>query len=157
VGRVAPHTEVKVVDPATGATLPRGSPGELCTRGYCVMKGGYWGEPEKTAEAIDKHGWMHTGDLATVDDEGYVRIVGRIKDMCVAASYWERSEAHLLAIYPPLLFSWARLARLCPTLWTSPPPLSPHSYSPRPHMLLLVQDYPRGRERVPARGGGLPV
>ena len=69
VGRVHPHVEVKVVDPATGRTLPRGEPGELCTRGYSVMLG-YWDEPEKTAEAIDAARWMHTGDLAVMDDDG---------------------------------------------------------------------------------------
>ena len=82
VGTVHPHVEVKVVDPATGLTVPRGTPGELCTRGYSVMLG-YWDEPEKTAEAIDKAGWMHTGDLATMDDDGYLNIVGRIKDMVI--------------------------------------------------------------------------
>ena len=82
VGRVHPHVEVKVVDPATGACLPRGEAGELCTRAYSVMLG-YWGEPEKTADAIDGAGWMHTGDLATMDDEGYLRIVGRSKDMII--------------------------------------------------------------------------
>jgi fatty-acyl-CoA synthase len=82
VGRAMPHVEVKVVDPVTGGTLPRGEPGELCTRGYSVMLG-YWKEPEKTAEAIDTARWMHTGDLATMDDGGYVSIVGRIKDMVI--------------------------------------------------------------------------
>ena len=69
VGRVHPHVEVKVVDPATGLVVPRGTPGELCTRAYSVMLG-YWDEPEKTAEAIDAAGWMHTGDLAVMDDDG---------------------------------------------------------------------------------------
>jgi fatty-acyl-CoA synthase len=82
VGRVHPHLEVKVVDPATGLTLPRGEPGEFCTRGYSVMLG-YWNEPEKTAEVIDAARWMHTGDLAVMDDEGYLTIVGRIKDMVI--------------------------------------------------------------------------
>src|SRR3954470_258588 len=82
VGRVHPHVEVKIVDPATGAVVERGEAGELCTRGYSVMVG-YWNEPEKTADAIDVHRWMHTGDLATMDDEGYVNIVGRIKDMII--------------------------------------------------------------------------
>ena len=82
VGRVHPHVEIKVVDPATGRTLPRGEPGELCTRGYSVMLG-YWDEPEKTAEAIDRARWMHTGDLAVMDTAGYVNITGRIKDMVV--------------------------------------------------------------------------
>jgi fatty-acyl-CoA synthase len=82
VGRVHPHVEVKVVDPATGETVERGATGEFCTRGYSVMLG-YWEEPEKTAAAIDADGWMHTGDLATMDDEGYLNIVGRIKDMVI--------------------------------------------------------------------------
>ncbi|MFJ9541034.1 AMP-binding protein [Streptomyces sp. NPDC101225] len=82
VGRVLPHIEVKVVDPATGVTLPRGGAGELCTRGYSVMLG-YWNEPEKTAEAVDAGRWMHTGDLATMREDGYVEIVGRIKDMII--------------------------------------------------------------------------
>ncbi|MET7700259.1 AMP-binding protein [Streptomyces sp. NPDC005485] len=81
VGRVLPHLEVKVVDPA-GVTQPRGTSGELCTRGYSVMLG-YWQEPAKTAEAIDPGRWMHTGDLAVMRDDGYVEIVGRIKDMII--------------------------------------------------------------------------
>jgi fatty-acyl-CoA synthase len=82
VGRVHPHVEIKIVDPADGETVARGVSGELCTRGYSVM-GGYWNDPERTAEAIDQQGWMHTGDLATMDGEGYVNIVGRIKDMVI--------------------------------------------------------------------------
>jgi fatty-acyl-CoA synthase len=82
VGRVHPHVEVKVIDPGTGNVVPRGTPGELCTRGYSVMLG-YWDEPAKTAEAIDASRWMHTGDLATMDQEGYLNIVGRIKDMVI--------------------------------------------------------------------------
>jgi fatty-acyl-CoA synthase len=82
VGRVHPHVEIKVIDPDTGQVLPRGSHGELCTRGYSVMLG-YWNEPEKTAEAIDAGRWMHTGDLAVMDDAGYLNIVGRIKDMVI--------------------------------------------------------------------------
>jgi fatty-acyl-CoA synthase len=82
VGRVLPHLEVKVVDPATGRTVPRGEPGELCTRGYSVMLG-YWQQADKTAEAVDRARWMHTGDLATMDADGYVSIVGRIKDMVI--------------------------------------------------------------------------
>ncbi|MGW2526882.1 AMP-binding protein [Streptomyces sp. NPDC001595] len=82
VGRVLPHIEVKIVDPATGATRPRGTAGELCTRGYSVMLG-YWNEPEKTAEAVDPGRWMHTGDLALMREDGYVEIVGRIKDMII--------------------------------------------------------------------------
>jgi fatty-acyl-CoA synthase len=82
VGRVHPHLEIKIVDPETGLTVPRGEPGELCTRGYSVMLG-YWDEPGKTAEAIDAARWMHTGDLATMDADGYVNITGRIKDMVI--------------------------------------------------------------------------
>ncbi|GAA1235443.1 AMP-binding protein [Oryzihumus leptocrescens] len=82
VGRVMPHLEVKVVDPVTGRTVPRREPGELCTRGYSVMLG-YWEQADKTAEAIDAARWMHTGDLATMDDAGYLSIVGRIKDMVI--------------------------------------------------------------------------
>jgi fatty-acyl-CoA synthase len=82
VGTVHPHVEVKVVDPESDLTLPRGAAGELCTRGYSVMLG-YWEEPEKTSEALDHAGWMHTGDLATMDVDGYVNIVGRIKDMVI--------------------------------------------------------------------------
>ncbi|GHB57066.1 fatty-acyl-CoA synthase [Streptomyces cirratus] len=82
VGRVGPHLEVKVVDPSSGRTVPRGEPGELCTRGYSVMLG-YWGEPDRTAEAVDAARWMHTGDLAVMDDDGYLSITGRIKDMVI--------------------------------------------------------------------------
>jgi fatty-acyl-CoA synthase len=82
VGRIHPHVEIKVVDPSTGEILPRGESGELCTRGYSVMLG-YWNNQEATSLAIDAARWMHTGDLATVDDEGYVNIVGRIKDMII--------------------------------------------------------------------------
>jgi fatty-acyl-CoA synthase len=82
VGRVHPHVEVKIVDPETGLILRRGEAGELCTRGYSVMSG-YWEDPDRTAEAIDPARWMHTGDLATMDAEGYVNIVGRIKDMII--------------------------------------------------------------------------
>jgi fatty-acyl-CoA synthase len=82
VGRVMPHLESKVIDPATGLVTPRGEPGELCTRGYSVMLG-YWNQPDATAEAIDAARWMHTGDLATMDSEGYVNIVGRIKDLVI--------------------------------------------------------------------------
>jgi len=82
VGRVHPHVEVKIVEPETGRTVPRGPPGELCTRGYSVMLG-YWGEPERTAEVIDAARYMHTGDLAVMDDEGYIDVTGRIKDMVV--------------------------------------------------------------------------
>ncbi len=81
MGRIHPHVEVKIVD-AEGHVVPPGAPGELCTRGYSVMLG-YWDDEAKTAEAIDAAGWMHTGDLATLDAEGYCNIVGRIKDMVI--------------------------------------------------------------------------
>jgi fatty-acyl-CoA synthase len=80
VGRAGPHIEVKVIDPVTGLTVPPGVPGELCTRGYSVMLG-YWEEPERTAEAIDPARWMHTGDLAVMNGDTYINIVGRIKDV----------------------------------------------------------------------------
>ena len=82
VGRTMPQLESRIVDPATGEELERGQIGELCTRGYAVMAG-YWNQPEKTAEAIDADGWMHTGDLARMDDDGYVVVEGRIKDMVI--------------------------------------------------------------------------
>jgi fatty-acyl-CoA synthase len=82
VGRVHPHVECKIIDPATGAVVPRGTTGELLSRGYLVMLG-YWNSPEATAQAVDAGRWMHTGDLATMDDEGYVNIVGRSKDMII--------------------------------------------------------------------------
>ena len=82
VGRVLPHTEIKIIDPESGQTVPRGEKGELCTRGYCVMLG-YWNDEEKTKDAIDAARWMHTGDLAIMDEEGYLNIVGRIKDMLI--------------------------------------------------------------------------
>jgi fatty-acyl-CoA synthase len=82
VGRVHPHVEVKVIDPDSGRVVPRGTPGELCTRGYVVMLG-YWDNSEATGEAIDRAGWMHTGDLATLDGDGYANVVGRIKDMVI--------------------------------------------------------------------------
>ncbi|MDQ6743499.1 MAG: AMP-binding protein, partial [Candidatus Dormibacteraeota bacterium] len=82
VGRVHPHAEIKIVDPLTGGVVPRGEPGELCSRGYMVMLG-YWANEAATREAIDAARWMHTGDLATMDEDGYVSIVGRIKDMVI--------------------------------------------------------------------------
>lgn len=104
VGRVGPHLEVKIVDPDTGRTVPRGEPGELCTRGYSVMLG-YWNDPEKTAEAIDAGRWMHTGDLATMDDEGYVAITGRIKDMVIRGgeNIYPREIEEFLYTHPDIL------------------------------------------------------
>jgi fatty-acyl-CoA synthase len=82
VGQAMPHTEIKVIDPASGQIVERGEPGEFCARGYLVMRG-YWNDPERTAEVIDPARWMHSGDLATMDQDGYIRIVGRIKDMVI--------------------------------------------------------------------------
>ncbi|MGW6865835.1 AMP-binding protein [Streptomyces sp. NPDC054904] len=104
VGRVGPHLEVKVIDPDTGRTVPRGTPGELCTRGYSVMLG-YWGEPEKTAEAVDAEGWMHTGDLAVMDGDGYLAITGRIKDMVIRGgeNLYPREIEEFLHSHPDVL------------------------------------------------------
>ncbi|MFI8455999.1 AMP-binding protein [Kitasatospora sp. NPDC085464] len=104
VGRVGPHLEVKVVDPATGRTVPRGEPGELCTRGYSVMLG-YWGEPERTAEAVDAARWMHTGDLAVMDEDGYLAITGRIKDMVIRGgeNLYPREIEEFLHAHPDVL------------------------------------------------------
>lgn len=104
VGRVLPHLEVKVVDPETGETMPRGTPGEFCTRGYSVMLG-YWEQPDKTAEAIDTDGWMHTGDLAVMDDEGYLNITGRIKDMVIRGgeNIYPREIEEFLYTHPDIL------------------------------------------------------
>ncbi|MGW5720717.1 AMP-binding protein [Amycolatopsis sp. NPDC003865] len=104
VGRVGPHLEVKVVDPETGLTVPRGEPGELCTRGYSVMLG-YWEQPDKTAEAIDKARWMHTGDLAVMDGDGYLNITGRIKDMVIRGgeNLYPREIEEFLYTHPDIL------------------------------------------------------
>ena len=104
VGRVHPHLEVKLVDPATGATVERGDPGELLTRGYSVMAG-YWNDPERTAEAVDAHGWMHTGDLATMDEDGYLNIVGRSKDMVIRGgeNIYPREVEEFLHTHPDVL------------------------------------------------------
>jgi fatty-acyl-CoA synthase len=103
VGRVHPHVEVMVVDPETDLPVPRGEPGELCTRAYSVMIG-YWDEPEKTAEVL-KHGWMHTGDLATMDSEGYLNIVGRIKDMVIRGgeNVYPREIEEFLYTHPDIV------------------------------------------------------
>ncbi|MFJ9781283.1 AMP-binding protein [Amycolatopsis sp. NPDC101161] len=104
VGRVGPHLEVKVVDPETGLTVPRGEPGELCTRGYSVMLG-YWEQPDKTAEAIDRARWMHTGDLAIMDGDGYLNITGRIKDMVIRGgeNLYPREIEEFLYTHPDIL------------------------------------------------------
>jgi fatty-acyl-CoA synthase len=126
VGRVHPHVEIKVVDPVTGAIVPRGTPGEQCTRGYSVMLG-YWGDEEATRGAIDEAGWMHTGDLAVMDDDGYLNIVGRIKDMIIRGgeniypreieefllTLPEVSEAYVIGVpserYGEEVMAWVRL------------------------------------------------
>jgi fatty-acyl-CoA synthase len=104
VGKVHPHVESKIVDPETGLTLPRGEPGELCTRGYSVMLG-YWDEPEKTAEAIDRARWMHTGDLGVMDEDGYLNITGRIKDMVIRGgeNVYPREIEEFLYTHPDIL------------------------------------------------------
>jgi fatty-acyl-CoA synthase len=104
VGRAGPHIESKVVDPATGLTVPRGTPGELCTRGYSVMLG-YWRQPDKTAEVIDAARWMHTGDLAVMDDDGYLSITGRIKDMVIRGgeNVYPREVEEFLYTHPDVL------------------------------------------------------
>jgi fatty-acyl-CoA synthase len=103
VGRVHPHVEIKVIDPETGLVLPRGSHGELCTRGYSVMLG-YWNEPDKTADAIDAGRWMHTGDLAVMDEAGYLNIVGRIKDMVIRGgeNIYPREVEEFLYTHPEI-------------------------------------------------------
>jgi fatty-acyl-CoA synthase len=104
VGRVGPHLEVKVIDPASGCTVPRNETGELCTRGYSVMLG-YWGLPSETAAAIDSAGWMHTGDLAVMDSGGYLAITGRIKDMVIRGgeNVYPREIEEFLYTHPDIL------------------------------------------------------
>jgi fatty-acyl-CoA synthase len=103
VGRVHPHVEIKIVDPATGAVVPRGTAGELCSRGYIVMLG-YWNNEGATREAIDPARWMHTGDLATMDADGYVNIVGRIKDMIIRGgeNIYPREVEEFLYTHPDI-------------------------------------------------------
>jgi len=103
VGRVHPHVEIKIIDPETGRVLPRNTPGELCTRGYSVMLG-YWDEPAKTAEAIDAARWMHTGDLAVMDEADYLNIVGRIKDMVIRGgeNIYPREVEEFLYAHPAI-------------------------------------------------------
>jgi fatty-acyl-CoA synthase len=104
VGRVGPHLEVKIIDPATGLTVPRGEPGEFCTRGYSVMLG-YWNDAGKSAESIDSARWMHTGDLATMDSDGYIAITGRIKDMVIRGgeNIYPREIEEFLYTHPGIL------------------------------------------------------
>ena len=103
VGRVTPHVEVKIVDP-NGLVVPRGVKGEFCTRGYSVMLG-YWENPEKTAEAVDEAGWMHTGDLATMDEDGYLDISGRIKDLIIRGgeNVYPREVEEFLYTHPDII------------------------------------------------------
>ncbi len=103
VGRVHPHVEIKIVDPESGAVAPRGTPGELCSRGYIVMLG-YWNNEEATRQAIDPARWMHTGDLATMDGEGYINIVGRIKDMIIRGgeNVYPREVEEFLYTHPDI-------------------------------------------------------
>ncbi|GAA4712423.1 AMP-binding protein [Pedococcus ginsenosidimutans] len=103
VGRVGPHLEIKVVDPLTGETLPRGQAGEFCTKGYSVMLG-YWEQPDKTAEVL-VDGWMHTGDIAVMDESGYVQITGRIKDMVIRGgeNIYPREVEEFLYTHPDIL------------------------------------------------------
>lgn len=133
VGRVHPHVEVKIVDPSTGETVPRGQAGEFCTRGYSVMKG-YWGQEEKTREAIDPQGWLHTGDIAVMDEDGYAQITGRIKDMVIRGgeNIYPREVEEFLYTHPDIvdaqvigvpserygeeLMVWLRLRDGAPTL-----------------------------------------
>ncbi|HMD93713.1 MAG TPA: AMP-binding protein [Trebonia sp.] len=104
VGRVGPHIEVKVIDSATGLTVPRGTAGELCTRGYSVMLG-YWRQPDKTADVIDAARWMHTGDIAVMDDDGYLSITGRIKDMVIRGgeNVYPREVEEFLYTHPDIV------------------------------------------------------
>jgi len=103
VGRVHPHVEVKVIDPETGLVVPRGDTGELCTRGYSVMLG-YWNDPEQTRGAIDDARWMHTGDLAVLDEAGYLNIAGRIKDMIIRGgeNVYPREVEEFLYTHPAI-------------------------------------------------------
>jgi fatty-acyl-CoA synthase len=133
VGQVGPHLEVKIVDQETGIPVPRGDTGELCTRGYSVMLG-YWGQPDRTAEAIDAARWMHTGDLAVMDAQGYVSITGRSKDMVIRGgeNIYPREIEEFLYTHPDILdaqvigvpderygeelMAWVRLREGAPTL-----------------------------------------
>jgi long-subunit acyl-CoA synthetase (AMP-forming) len=94
IGRVHPHVEIKIVDPVTGETVERGETGEFCTRGYSVMLG-YWDDPEKTAEAVDADGWMHTGDVVEVDADGFIRIIDRKKELIISAGGKNMSPANI--------------------------------------------------------------
>lgn len=133
VGRVGPHAEVRIIDPTTGETLPVDTDGELCTRGYLVMKE-YWNNPQKTAETIDSEGWIHTGDLGRMDARGYVKVTGRIKDMVIRGgeNIYPREIEEFLYTHPDIvdaqvigvpdtkygeeLMAWIRLRKDAPRL-----------------------------------------
>lgn len=104
VGRPSPHAEIKIIDPATGETLPINTDGELCTRGYLVMKG-YWNQPEKTAEVLGDDGWLRTGDVARMDENGYVQVTGRMKDMVIRGgeNIYPREIEEFLYTHPDIL------------------------------------------------------
>src|SRR5699024_7876820 len=104
VGRPNPHAEIKIIDPATGETQPTNTSGELCTRGYLVMQG-YWNDPEKTAEVLDDDGWLRTGDIATMDEQGYVQVTGRMKDMVIRGgeNIYPREIEEFLYTHPDIL------------------------------------------------------
>ncbi|MEV0550657.1 AMP-binding protein [Nocardia salmonicida] len=162
VGRVGPHLEIKMIDPETGQLQPRGTAGEFCTRGYSVMKG-YWGEPSKTAEAIDEDGWLRTGDLAVMDDDGYVQITGRIKDMVIRGgeNIYPREIEEFLYTHPDILdaqvvgvpdrkygeelMAWVRLREGVPdftrdTLWSfAEGKIARHKI---PRYLQVVEEFP---------------
>jgi fatty-acyl-CoA synthase len=103
VGRIHPHVEIKIVEPSSGAVVPRGEAGELCTRGYCVMLG-YWNDETATVYAIDAARWMHSGDLAAMDNEGYIKIVGRIKDLIIRGgdNIYPREVEEFLYTHPSI-------------------------------------------------------
>ena len=161
VGRVHPHVEVKLIDPETGAVVPRGAPGELCTRGYSVMLG-YWDAPAATAAAIDPAGWMHTGDLATMDSDGFLKIVGRLKDLIIRGgeNIYPReieeflhthpgvSEAQVIGVpserYGEEVMAWVRLR---PGVTLHPDDLRAHCHGRLAHFKIprhwkLVDEFP---------------
>ncbi|HEY4576363.1 MAG TPA: AMP-binding protein [Yaniella sp.] len=133
VGRPNPHAEIKIIDPATGETVPVGTDGELCTRGYLVMLG-YWEEPEKTQEVLGEDGWLRTGDVARMDENGYVQVTGRMKDMVIRGgeNIYPREIEEFLYTHPDILdaqvigvpderygeelMAWIRLRKGAPTL-----------------------------------------
>ena len=133
VGRPTPHTEIKIIDPGTGETLPMNADGELCTRGYLVMRG-YWNQPEKTAEVLGDDGWLRTGDIARMDENGYVQVTGRMKDMVIRGgeNIYPREIEEFLYTHPDIidaqiigvpderygeeLMAWVRLRKGAPKL-----------------------------------------